>query len=202
MKTTTLLQIILLFFIFSCSEETTTENKNKVNSASEKSLIKARNYDSGAFFIDEIKKTKEAISKLESKLGKSKEEITIGKILNNEFIVKNEEYLNLVFRLAALNSGFDSSFDKEYLYIPAIENNGFNMLVGDSYCNFKNVNIKLALNISKEDNSFRLADGSTVVCEGCRRGCNPRRDSNGDGYCTDCQINNSRCDKTETLTHI
>ncbi len=129
------------------------------------------------------------------------ENLSIGTIEQNKLIFKSQEIETLVkayFRLVALKSGNDSYFE-DFNYLSAKNNEGFDMLISSSYKidSDESVNVGIDLTINKSDVVLKI-NGSQVVCVGCRRGCNPRRDSDGDGYCTDCEISNSNCTKSET----
>lgn len=60
--------------------------------------------------------------------------------------------------------------------------------------------IQVSYQLEKASDGFRIVTkSSTLVCEGCRSGCSPRRKANGDGYCTKCDYSGaSKCVKTET----
>ena len=61
--------------------------------------------------------------------------------------------------------------------------------------------VQISYHLKKVNDEFSIVSkSSTLVCEGCRSGCSPRRKTNGDGYCTKCDYSGaSKCVKTETV---
>lgn len=120
------------------------------------------------------------------------------------FVFKNnitKELVTLNTKRIGLLTGFDVVVS-EFNLLKAKDNNGYPMLIVKGYCNQTKEVLSIGLDLlkSKEGYSLRVQDPiSSIVCTGCRRGCSPKRDSSGDGYCTDCKITNSNCTKTETL---
>ncbi len=137
------------------------------------------------------------------------ENLIVGSLVDNKFTSASDKLrgvLDLYFKLKGQQVGYDVDFsESEYEYINAENNNGYSMLISTGVCKISGEYVSLGLNITfKKDNNTTvnrdviIDEGSTLTCTGCRRGCSPRRESNGDGYCTDCQISNSNCTKTET----
>jgi hypothetical protein len=60
--------------------------------------------------------------------------------------------------------------------------------------------VQISYQLNKGTEGFCIiSKSSTLVCEGCRSGCSPRRKANGDGYYTKCDYSGaSKCVKTET----
>ncbi len=86
------------------------------------------------------------------------------------------------------NFSLDTKFELEQ-----IDNSEHLILIGTS----KDGSIKTAIEVIKKGNEYyyyRL--GGTITCEGCRRGCNPEKDGDGDWSCTDCKFSNGSCKKT------
>lgn len=111
--------------------------------------------------------------------------------------VKNEvevEYENIV-----RSQGFIVDFE-DFTFIDASDNNGYYMLSTSALdTSGSTVNTARVVTIDAERLVFMDPEQSTITCSGCRRGCNPGKDSDGDGMCSDCKITNSNCTKTETL---
>ncbi|RKE99046.1 hypothetical protein [Ichthyenterobacterium magnum] len=139
---------------------------------------------------------------LETKLLLS--EMIIGSIdENNQFKFTSEEIKELVeknYETTAQNDGFSVDFE-DFDFIHEKDNNGYYMLTSRSEDIKTKTPISFGKNLRLQGNSSFVLDVSatSVSCTGCRRGCSPRRDSEGDGYCTDCKISNSNCTKTESI---
>lgn len=95
--------------------------------------------------------------------------------------------------------GFTVGFE-DFKFIDASDNNGYYMLSASGLdTSGTTVNTARIVTVNTERMVFINYEESTITCSGCRRGCNPGKDSDGDGMCSDCKITNSSCTKTETL---
>ena len=126
----------------------------------------------------------------------------IAKLVNGDIIISNKS--DIISKIENIEKQKKSDFKISKIYIDiskADDNDKINMtqLIATN----NDGSTKIAYLLKKIDNNYFIDETvSRLECTGCRRGCNPRRDSNGDGWCTDCKITNSNCTKTETeLTH-
>jgi len=187
--------LITILFV-SCS-------KNKEEDILDSNTKISEVQDSRIYLKSQIQKIKTEINKSKKEDGGINSRLSIKVLEKGKIKTQEKKLVDLTFKLAGLKSGYDATFTN-YTFVDKNNNNGYNMIVAEGYCEIKKVNIKLGLNLS-EDNSTSiiqyklLPGGSTLVCEGCRRGCSPRRRANGDGYCTDCEITNSNCKKIESI---
>lgn len=121
---------------------------------------------------------------------------------NNKFHFKSasiKDQVELEYENIVKNQGFTVDFE-DFVFIEASNNNGYYMLEANAVDKSgTTVNTARGVSVNAERKVFSDAEQTTVTCTGCRRGCSPRRKSNGDGYCTECDIPNSNCTKTETL---
>ena len=193
-KKITYLFIISMFF--ACSDE----NQNQEN----ESPIDSVEIQSKFLF-------REALKELDANFENFKKinniELSDYLIIGKEkdgFIFKDDIKKQLVIfktKRIGLLTGYDVVVS-DFSLLKAIDNNGFPMLIVKGYCNQTKEPLTIGIDVLKlkDGYSLRVQDPiSSIVCNGCRRGCNPKRDSAGDGYCTDCKITNSNCSKTETL---
>ena len=167
-------------------------------------LIKTENL---RLLAKETKQDLESLLKKEGFNGVSDKNLSIGKLENNQFEMKSgntEEILKLHFKLSTQEIGYDVNF-KSFEYLSAKENNGFPMIISKGQCKISGENVSLGINVIHDKNGSTQMSrgGTTVTCTGCSAGCNPRRDGNGDGYCTACAPTTGHtCKKTETLPEI
>lgn len=76
-------------------------------------------------------------------------------------------------------------------------------LLADDETALTRCGVKLVLDGGKFYEAIVNGGGSSVSCAGCTKGCSPRRDHNGDGWCTDCNEvigTTQNCSKTESLS--
>jgi len=195
LKKVTYLLLAMLFFACSSEHETKTAPTD---------IIDSNEIQSKFLFREALKDLDIKIKnfKNEKKLELSND-LIIGQD-NNGFVFKDEnikELISLQTKRVGLLTGYDIVIS-EFDLLKANDNNGYPMLIVKGYCNQSKEVLSVGLDLLKLEKgySYRVEDPiSSVVCAGCRRGCNPKRDSSGDGYCTDCKISNSNCTKTETL---
>jgi len=104
------------------------------------------------------------------------------------------EYENIVH-----NQGFTVDFE-DFVFVEASDNNGYYMLSASGLdASGTTVNTARVVTLNAERMVFMNYEEPTITCSGCRRGCNPGKDGDGDGMCSDCKISGSNCTKTETL---
>ena len=193
MKTVNIFVIVLLnaVMLLSCSQDDMQQGEKQ-------EVSKDTNY------FELVTEASEEVHLLEQKIGQSikKNEFEVGQIKSNVFVLEDGNSLLLLkkyYNLLSLKSGHNVSI-QDFSLVDAKSNNGYDMLVAEGVCEETSKRFKLAYNLIVTNEVYRLdGSGSGLMCAGCRRGCNPKRDSAGDGYCTDCKINNSSCIKTETL---
>ena len=166
-----------------------------------------RNSDKKNFINSNDDQKLALISKETKESSTSLKELVVGYLdEKGEFKFTSEEVKKTVeqtYHAIALKMGFDVDFN-DFEYVPKEDNNGYYMLtsLSEDKKSGESVNLGKGLILNEMNRSFVFdQELSDVACTGCRRGCNPRREPNGDGYCTDCKITNSNCSKTETGGH-
>ena len=132
--------------------------------------------------------------------------MVIGSLKNGNFEFNDaatKKAIALIFKRDLLKQGYLMDFNTFDLLEDRI-GKGLLRSKGECSISYESVYhaIDLDLELNREEDGGTvviIGGGSTLTCTGCRRGCSPRRESNGDGYCTDCKITNSSCKKTEEL---
>lgn len=131
---------------------------------------------------------------------KNSQSTVIAKMEGNKIVFTNKEKLILQLESALVTS---KKLDVKVMnltidYSKAIDNDIIDIiqLIGSN----DDSSVQISYQLEKTNNEFRIVSkSSTLVCEGCRSGCSPRRKTNGDGYCTKCDYSSaSKCVKTET----
>jgi|GEM_PF-6572829 len=121
---------------------------------------------------------------------------------NNKFHFKSasiKDQVEVDYENVAKDQGFTVDFE-DFVFIDAANNNGYYMLEANGVDKSgTTVNTAGGVTVNSSRAVFTDEEQTKITCSGCRRGCSPRRDSSGDGYCTECRIQNSNCTKTETL---
>lgn len=189
--------VVVLFSISSCSNENSTQNNTSNKIGDSQDLLYSINMKSL------IKSTKTEIKALENESGFfiKDRKLVVGKLVDNQFLLSSGIQLDILkkfYKLNGLQVGYDVEFS-DFQFLSKEDNEGYDMLISKGISNKSDEDVSIGLDLIVSTNGdVVLKSGSSVVCVGCRRGCSPKRDSEGDGYCTDCKINNSNCTKTET----
>lgn len=127
----------------------------------------------------------------------------IAKIQNGKIVFTDQEALisEIENNLRKVNSMDSELVDLKIDYSEAIDNPKVEViqLIASNF----DRTVKISYLVEVDNNQFKLANGesSVVTCTGCREGCNPKRDANGDGYCTKCTGTGDYkvCTKTESI---
>ena len=124
--------------------------------------------------------------------------VEIAKLENNNFIILKEK--DLISKIENTQIAKKSKIKITDLYIDVSEAIGDeNLEITQLIASNSDGSIKIGYLLEQKNTSFYVsATASTLVCEGCRRGCSPRREPNGDGYCTECKGKYKTCTKTES----
>lgn len=199
------LTFIILLSV-SCKKEHSS-TKQDVKTETETQSQKPQEITNTHLLLIEKNKVDEQIETALNDLESNINEISFeAKIADNEFNYTSKEIENIM-NLYAKKLAFTSNrvLDIQQLsYLNHNQNNGYNMLVYKGVCKLTQEHLSVGIGIdisAKEDDTshyqtVKISDGSTVVCVGCKEGCEPRRDDNGDGICTPCE---GDCEKTESL---
>jgi hypothetical protein len=126
----------------------------------------------------------------------------IAKIVGGDIIISNKSDIISKIENVEKQKKSDFKISKVYIDISKADDND-KIIMTQLIATNNDGSTKIAYLLKKIDNNYFIDEtASKLECTGCRRGCNPRRDIDGDGWCTDCKITNSNCTKTETeLTH-
>jgi len=134
----------------------------------------------GGFEIDQVQTAKEIV----------------GVNKNGEFKLVNETELKSQWEKRLLKLGYANKIKSFRLENEDLFKSGESnlILVATSI----DSTIKMAVALEEIDNNyFEVLSKGSVVCKGCRRGCHPKEVTGG-WDCTDCEIKDSSCVKTET----
>lgn len=189
------LQILLCVLFISCSES---DNNIETIQKTNESIFS---------FKSELEKLEKGLNDLiKTETTAKNGKMIVGYVNNGVFTFRNNgmrRVTELTFKRNLLKEGYltdCTTFD----IVSDREDKGLLRSKGECSISFEHVYhaIDLDTEIDVNDSNRLMVYfglGSSVTCNGCRRGCNPRKDSNGDGYCTECKIANSSCSKSETL---
>ncbi|WP_046758327.1 hypothetical protein [Kordia jejudonensis] len=169
-KTSGLLLILCLLFIYSCANKENKQSNNETKTESKKSTEKEKSNS-----IAKMEKGKIVFT------DKKKLVATLEKSMGASRAAQMD--------MSTLKIDFSKATDNEKIEI-------VQLIVAS-----KDKTEKTAYLLKRRGNEFEVSDTATIVsCTGCTVGCNPRRQSNGDGYCTVCTNDpEGKCEKTETL---